>query len=818
MHNTECASNLKMRRLVFIVLHLIGSVTHATKNVVFFMPDDGDLPSSLLTPNFDRIRTEGVIFNSAYAAGTSCAPSRFNIITGRYCSRSIFAQADSLSADGPTWVDSSNTCKLDSTDLVLNLAHQLKLHGGYRTIISGKWHLSKRSSNYHDYNADAATIQNAGFTDPVAIYTENLPTAPSRGVAELGFTHNMEWLTANANAAIKDAVINESAPFFLYFTPTSPHVPSIIQALTDFRLIDTPAGILDTDPVHLHRHTRDQLLNITGGNEYDAATIWSDDALGSLIAVMESLNVLNDTLIIVTMDHGVPKFGIQQSSARVSMFARLPGIIPAGSFIEFPTSHLDIAPTIFEFTGVNPDAGYTTDGKSWFDAATGTNAASSRRCVIFEHYQNRAVSCDKDGMKLSFFYSSSTYGLYNIEVDPAEDSNLFDEAGYSEAQVFLLQYLECHMNSTDPKNPTTCEPEDLRGGFGSMVNQTSLPMPSPTLADTTSTPVTPGPTTLVTIKPTEYLLLPDTPYDTTVDPTLLPTSAPSSLPLFAPSTTGVEFIDPSNRPSPIPSISPTVMNSYLIDPSPAPSAMPFLSPTQKGTITLHPSSALSVTPLNSPTPMNSVYMQDISPVPSLMASLPSSDARALSVECYILMSTPKSGISEIETEFLFETVADMLNLSKTNIKNFLVDVNQIKVRRQLFASYRIEIFFTVVASLHGESTESPTAFADRLQGYLESGTFAAEVAFDLDEIVTIQAVTTVVGEATQSFKPTSAPFQAPSNYPSSPPQSYAESESSDGVELFTASMLKVGAAFLLIGTGAAFLCHYAKKQRRAASA
>lgn len=224
------------------------------------MPDDGDLSSSSLTPNFNRIQSEGAVFNSAYVAGTSCAPSRYNVITGRYCSRSIFAQANPLTDGGLTYVDSSNTCKLDGDDLVMNLANQLKVHGQYRTIISGKWHLAQKTSKFNDYAADVESVRNAGFSDPVAIYIENLPRKESR-FNELSFSHNPEWLTATANAGIEDAVINENAPFFIYFTPTSSHTPSTLQALTDFRLVDTPSGKLDRDPIHGHEYSRAQVVD-----------------------------------------------------------------------------------------------------------------------------------------------------------------------------------------------------------------------------------------------------------------------------------------------------------------------------------------------------------------------------------------------------------------------------------------------------------------------------------------------------------------------------------------------------------------------------
>ena len=198
---------------------------------------------------------------------------------------------------------------------------------------------------------------------------------------------------------------------------------------------------------------------------------------------MELLGVLNETLIIVAMDHGEPKFGLQQSSASISMFARLPGRNLAGSFIDFPTSHLDIAPTIFEFTGVVPDEGYTTDGKSWFGAATGMNLTNTRSCVVFEHFQNRAVSCDHLGMKLSFYYSTASFELYDLIIDPLEQDDIYGEVAYSEVQSYLETYLNCHIDSTNPTNLIECDPENFsydQVTLGPSFEMTSIPSVRPT--------------------------------------------------------------------------------------------------------------------------------------------------------------------------------------------------------------------------------------------------------------------------------------------------------------------------------------------------
>lgn len=132
------------------------------KNVVLFMPDDmhfltgwpeappvagrstGNIPPASLAPNMNRIRDEGAVFTSAYVAGPKCAPSRFNLLTGRYCSRSSFAigraaTTGTIDEAGRTVVGVSvQDCKLAGDDLEFTLANQLRAEGGYRTIVAGK--------------------------------------------------------------------------------------------------------------------------------------------------------------------------------------------------------------------------------------------------------------------------------------------------------------------------------------------------------------------------------------------------------------------------------------------------------------------------------------------------------------------------------------------------------------------------------------------------------------------------------------------------------------------------------------------------------
>ena len=91
------------------------------------------------------IREEGAVFTQASVAGPKCAPSRFNTLTGRYCSRGEQSKTDTTFAateggDTRSTVDVP-TCKLIGADLKNNLQTDLTA-SGYATIMAGKWHLS----------------------------------------------------------------------------------------------------------------------------------------------------------------------------------------------------------------------------------------------------------------------------------------------------------------------------------------------------------------------------------------------------------------------------------------------------------------------------------------------------------------------------------------------------------------------------------------------------------------------------------------------------------------------------------------------------
>lgn len=109
----------------------------ARPNVVVFLADDlgyGDPQclnpkSQIPTPNIDRLSQQGMVFTDAHSASSICTPSRYGLLTGRYCWRSKLPTGITWYWDPPL---------IDRDRLTMGRMFQ---ENGYATACVGKWHL-----------------------------------------------------------------------------------------------------------------------------------------------------------------------------------------------------------------------------------------------------------------------------------------------------------------------------------------------------------------------------------------------------------------------------------------------------------------------------------------------------------------------------------------------------------------------------------------------------------------------------------------------------------------------------------------------------
>jgi arylsulfatase A-like enzyme len=375
-------------------------------------PNPSFPPNSNGLPNINRIKNEGVEMKNAYSASTMCGTSRYSTITGRYPSRSSYGRYQdrnssvrdviipSTKLEDVKGVTDPNDCSHNNISAVLK-------RNGYNTGMVGKWHLTNdRDNSGYDYDRIRDDVKDCGFDFAEAIYKENMWGGWN---ADNHATHNMEHLTSEAIKFIQNAEEDQS-PFFLYFNPTVPHSSSdVTDALeySDCRV--TVEGTLSNPPDIPFGMTADfngdcrsyrQSVLDRGGSDDDqmVGAVWVDDAVGSLIQTLESLEILDNTFILFQLDHGeAAKGSLYEGGSRIVQFVRYPDRIVEGSSFQGVVSTIDIAPTIIDIAGIAESNRYDMDGRSWMpEVVTGLDDwdnGNKDRCVFVEQGTDRSIRC-----------------------------------------------------------------------------------------------------------------------------------------------------------------------------------------------------------------------------------------------------------------------------------------------------------------------------------------------------------------------------------------------------------------------------------------
>ena len=135
-------------------------------NIVIIVADDlgiGDLgcynpDAATSTPNLDGIARSGAMFTDAHAPSAVCSPTRYGILTGRYCWRTSLKS-------GVLWTDDPLLIEPERPTIASELRD-----AGYRTAFVGKWHLGLGSEKPTDWSGPIdAGPHTVGFEESVGI-------------------------------------------------------------------------------------------------------------------------------------------------------------------------------------------------------------------------------------------------------------------------------------------------------------------------------------------------------------------------------------------------------------------------------------------------------------------------------------------------------------------------------------------------------------------------------------------------------------------------------------------------------------------------
>lgn len=408
----------------FIVLQLPGCQVEektARPNIIFIMTDDQSsiIPSkedgefdfsdgngsgvqshpfgfcgdtAVYTPIIDDLAKNGMIFTKAYVSSSVCSPSRYTTLTGRYAGRSEGKSFTKLHPKGEMTRVENNTELEEHKE---NLARLLQ-KAGYKTGFVGKSHIidhhNLRKINWEkngliSYSQDADPksaevmkamqhnhqfwtnrIREFGFDYANGVYSANLREIYNDSLN----VHNLEWKNKAALEFIDQA---GDDPFFLYYSETVPHGPApwirengkYVHGL-DSNPKFTSKGYVD-DPFE-NMPDRQYILNKVkeaGKNPDHAWLTWLDHAVGSVIEKLKEKDILDNTLIVITSDHGNYNYGkttLYEGGVKVPLMIHWPAGIKPGSTYNELVQNIDFTPTFLELAGVQLSSVDQLDGVS----------------------------------------------------------------------------------------------------------------------------------------------------------------------------------------------------------------------------------------------------------------------------------------------------------------------------------------------------------------------------------------------------------------------------------------------------------------------
>ena len=380
------------------------------------------------TPNFDRVAAEGAIFTNAHVSAPICTPCRSSILSGTY----FWETGLGAMLEGARWDESIPTYPL--------MLEESGYHIGYTYKV---WSPGKAENA--PYGGQRTRYEPSGnkwrqFSQEV-----------TRNVSELGVDDAKEILfdetRGNFLAFLDD--VPEGKPFCYWWGPVNTH-----------RAWERGSGkaLWGLDPDNLKGRMPDFLPDVheirEDFNDYLGEVQAVDAGIGIILEELGKAGALDNTLVIISGDHGIPGFprakcNLYDFGSQVSLAARWPGKIQPGKVIHEFVNLMSLAPTFLEAAGEQPpdnmadsilplltsDSGLESGGK-WEYVILGRERMSASARPGGLPYPSRAIRT-KDFLYIRNFAPDrwpmgDPNGMEDPDlVDPKEIAELMRSASYA---------------------------------------------------------------------------------------------------------------------------------------------------------------------------------------------------------------------------------------------------------------------------------------------------------------------------------------------------------------------------------------------------
>ncbi len=366
--------------------------------------------SRLTTPHLDRFAQQGTLFERTYSAHIPTTPAYSSMLTGRDC---FGTGVVALRHQGPL------------NPKVPTLAELCKKAGYNTTCVGFQWNPASRGfDNYLEFGGWGSLNQ--------------------------GRSPKAQNLNEVAQPEI-DRLNAQDKPWFImlrHMDPHSPYLPPVPFDRMFYHGDETDPRNKSMEPVMNFKPFRDYFATwmppgISDKDyiiaQYDGAIAYMDACIARIFTQLESLGILDDTIVVINGDHGETLYdhqcwfdhhGLYDVTLHVPLIIRYPQKVPAGRRIPGYNQHKHLVPTLMELADINTR--HSFDGPSLLRLIDGQAASFESEFYLTECTWQRKHGWRTPEWKLIIalepdFHFAPPVELYNLVTDPHEDHNVARE-------------------------------------------------------------------------------------------------------------------------------------------------------------------------------------------------------------------------------------------------------------------------------------------------------------------------------------------------------------------------------------------------------
>ena len=415
------------------------------------------------TPNIDRIANEGALFRNAFCTTPLCSPGRANLLTGLYTHHHGILD---------------NTQRNEQSHRLITFPRILHETGKYETAYVGKWHMGNDGSARPGYDYwvsmkgqgtsfDPELIENGKETSNTGHTTDVLN---AKAVEFLQQKHDKPFCLYIAHKALHPELVQRddgsiSDPGAAQFLPAKRHeklyanaaIPRRLNVIDDLR--GKPAlqrAIKGLSPLSRETGTSDKTVL-----DRQRMLVAVDEGVGMLFRTLKEKGQLDNTVIILTSDHGywygehglsVERRLAYEEGLRIPMMIRYPSLTDGAGIIDQMVLSIDLAPTVLDLANVDESYASKMDGRSLLPLFHAHPPVDWRKSFLIEYNTDtvfprvhkmgyRAVRTER-WKYIHYLDIEGMDELYDLKNDPYEMKNQISDVDAQSALKELRKKLK----------------------------------------------------------------------------------------------------------------------------------------------------------------------------------------------------------------------------------------------------------------------------------------------------------------------------------------------------------------------------------------